>query len=116
MGDFMKRIEAILRPDVIGCVFNALEKIGHPDLMFSEIEGHGSHEGITMRMRGNVYNIDLVTKARLEVIVDESETDIVVDTIRRAAYTGETGDGKIFIHPVDDAMRVRTGERGSSAI
>jgi len=109
----MKRIEAIIRPDKVGGVFTALKKIGHPGVMISEIEGHGNQEGLKLQVRGNTYK---VTKARLEVIVKENETDAIVNAIRKAAYTGEIGDGKIFVHPVDDAMRVRTGERGENAV
>jgi nitrogen regulatory protein P-II 1 len=112
----MKRIEAIIRPDKVGGVFNALKTIGHPGVMVSEIEGHGNQEGLKIQVRGNTYKVDLVTKARVEVIVKESEVDVIIDAIRAAAFTGEIGDGKIFIHPVDDAMRVRTGERGDSAV
>lgn len=112
----MKRIEAIIRPDKVGGVFAALKKIGHPGVMISEIEGHGNQEGLKLQVRGNTYKVDMVTKARLEVIVKENETDAIVNAIRKAAYTGEIGDGKIFVHPVDDAMRVRTGERGENAV
>src|SRR5208282_1573770 len=112
----MKRIEAIIRPDKVGGVFAALKKIGHPGVMISEIEGHGNQEGLNLQVRGNTYKVDMVTKTRLEVIVKENETDAIVNAIRKAAYTGEIGDGKIFVHPVDDAMRVRTGERGENAV
>ncbi|HVN72082.1 MAG TPA: P-II family nitrogen regulator [Desulfomonilia bacterium] len=112
----MKRIEAIIRPDRVSGVFNALKKIGHPGVMISEIEGHGNQEGLNIQVRGNTYKVDLITKARVEVIVKESETEMIIKAICDAAFTGEIGDGKIFVHPVDDAMRVRTGERGECAI
>jgi nitrogen regulatory protein P-II 1 len=112
----MKRIEAIIRPDKVSGVFNALKKSGHPGVMISEIEGHGSQEGINIQVRGNTYKVDLIAKARVEVIVKESETEMIIKTICDAAFTGEIGDGKIFIHPVDDALRVRTGERGEAAV
>jgi nitrogen regulatory protein P-II 1 len=112
----MKRIEAIIRPDKVSSVFNALKKLGHPGVMISEIEGHGSQEGINIQVRGNTYKVDLITKARVEVIVKESELEMIIKTICDSAFTGEIGDGKIFIHPVDDALRVRTGERGEIAV
>jgi len=112
----MKRIEAIVRPDKVGVVFNALQKVGHLGVMVSEIEGHGHQEGLKLQVHGKTYNVDLITKARVEVVVKESELDTIVEAIRVAAYTGEIGDGKIFIHPVVDAMRVRTGERGENAV
>lgn len=90
----MKRIEAIIRPDKVGSVFGALKKIGHPGVMISEVEGHGNQEGLNLQVRGNTYKVDMVTKARLEVIVKENETDAIVNAIRKAAYTGEIGDGK----------------------
>ena len=112
----MKRIEAIIRPDRVSTVFNALKKLGHPGVMISEIEGHGSQEGINIQVRGNTYKVDLITKARVEVIVKESEMELIIKAICDAAFTGKIGDGKIFIHPVDDALRVRTGERGEIAV
>jgi nitrogen regulatory protein P-II 1 len=112
----MKRIEAIIRPDKVSAVFNALKKLGHPGVMISEIEGHGNQEGVNIQVRGNTYKVDLITKARVEVIVKESEMELIVKAICDAAFTGEIGDGKIFIHPVDDALRVRTGERGEIAV
>jgi len=112
----MKRIEAIIRPDKVSSVFDALKKIGHPGVMISEIEGHGNQEGLNIRVRGNSYKVDLITKARVEVIAKDSEMEMIINAICNAAFTGTIGDGKIFIHPVDDAMRVRTGERGESAI
>jgi len=112
----MKRIEAIIRPDKVANVFDALKKVGHPGVMVSEIEGHGKQEGLEVQLRGNAYKVDLITKARLEIIVKENETDAIVKTICKAAFTGNIGDGKIFIHPVDDAVRIRTAERGDIAI
>jgi len=112
----MKRIEAIIRPDKLSSVFNALKKLGHPGVMISEIEGHGNQEGLNIQVRGNTYKVDLIPKARVELIVKESELETIVKAICDATFTGEIGDGKIFIHPVDDALRVRTGERGEIAI
>jgi len=114
----MKKIEAIIRPEKASGVFNALKELGHPGVMFSKVEGHGNgnEEGPELHVRGNTYKHDLVEKARVEVIAKENEIEVIVNAIRKAAYTGESGDGNIFIHSLDDAMRVRTGERGECAI
>jgi nitrogen regulatory protein P-II 1 len=112
----MKRIEAIVRPEKAGTVVTALDKIGHPGIMISEIEGHGKQHGVQDTVRGKKYTIDLITKTRIEIIVRDADVKKLVDTIREAALTGEIGDGKIFVHPVDDATRVRTNEHGDDAI
>jgi nitrogen regulatory protein P-II 1 len=112
----MKRIEAIVRPGKVGDVCAALELAGHHGVMITEIEGHGNQKGIEQKVHGKSYKISLLTKARVEVIVKDSESDRITKAIAAAAYTGKIGDGKIFIHPVDDAMRIRTAERGDIAI
>ncbi len=112
----MKRIEAIIRPDKVGSVITALDCIGHPGLMISEIEGHGKQHGLEESCRGKKYTIDLITKTRIEIISKDSDVSRLVGAIRKAAVTGEIGDGKIFVHPVDDAIRVRTDEKGDNAI
>lgn len=112
----MKRIEAIIRPEKAGSVITALDAIGHPGIMISEIEGHGKQHGIEESVRGKKYTIDLITKTRIEVIVKDSEVKKITGAIREAAVTGEIGDGKIFVHPVDDAIRVRTNEKGDDAV
>ncbi len=112
----MKRIEAIVRPAKVNDIYRALEQVGHPGLMISEIEGHGIEKGVEKQVRGRVYKVDLITKARIELVVADDETDKIVAAIRKAALTGQIGDGKIFVHPVDDAVRVRTAERGEAAI
>jgi nitrogen regulatory protein P-II 1 len=112
----MKRIEAILRPAKAGEVIEALTKIGHPGLMITEIEGHGKQKGMEQTVRGKKYKVDLLSKTRLELVVKDEDVEKTLDAIRKAALTGEIGDGKVFIHPVDDALRVRTNERGVTAI
>jgi nitrogen regulatory protein P-II 1 len=112
----MKRIEAIIRPAKVGEVCAALEKVGHPGVMISEIEGHGNQKGVEQSVRGKTYKVELLNKSRVEVIVKDSDAEKIIKAIRQAALTGEIGDGKIFIHPVDDAMRVRTAERGDKAL
>jgi nitrogen regulatory protein P-II 1 len=112
----MKRIEAVIRPAMVGEVCAALERVGHPGVMISEIEGHGNQKGVSQTVRGKSYRVELLTKARVEVVVKDSEADGIVKAICAVACTGEIGDGKIFIHPVFDAVRVRTSERGDAAI
>jgi nitrogen regulatory protein P-II 1 len=112
----MKRIEAIIRPAKVGEVCAALERIGHPGMMISEIEGHGKQKGIEQQVRGKTYKVDFITKARIELIVNDADVEKIVAAVRPAAVTGQVGDGKIFIHPVEDAIRLRTNERGESAI
>ena len=107
----MKRIEAIVRPTKVNDVCAALEQVGHPGLMISEIEGHGIEKGAEQKVRGKTYKIELITKARIELVVQDGETDRIVAAIQKAAFTGNIGDGKIFVHPVDDAVRVRTCRR-----
>ncbi len=112
----MKRIEAIIRPTKVREVCAALEKVGHPGIMITEIEGHGKQKGIEQRLRGKTYKVDLLNKAKVEVIARDSECDGIIKAITSVACTGEIGDGKIFIDPVDDAVRIRTAERGDAAI
>ena len=112
----MKKIEAIIRPAKVGDVCTALDQTGHPGIMITEIEGHGKQKGLEQQVRGKTYKIDLLTKARLEVVVKDDEVDKIVHAIREAAFTGQVGDGKIFIYPVENAMRIRTAEEGDIAI
>jgi len=108
----MKKIEAIVRPVKVGDVCNALQKVGHPGLMLTEITGHGMQKGMTTTLRGKTYKIDFITKIKIDVVVRDEDVDRIVQAVREAAFTGEEGDGKIFISPVEDAMRIRTGEKG----
>jgi nitrogen regulatory protein P-II 1 len=112
----MKKIEAIFRPTKVAEVCAALEEAGHLGLMLSEIEGRGVQKGLVHNIRGKDYRVDLLPKVRLEIVVADAEVEKVLDAIRKAAFTGEIGDGKLFILPVDDALRVRTNERGDVAL
>jgi nitrogen regulatory protein P-II 1 len=112
----MKRIEAIIRTGKVGEVSAALHKAGFPGLMISEIEGHGTQKGVEEQVRGKTYKVELMTKARLEVVAKDGDVEKIVKAISEAAATGKIGDGKIFIHPVDDAIRIRTAERGDLAL
>ena len=112
----MKRIEAIVRPSKVRDVCIALEKVGHPGIMITEFEGHGKQLGEEQRWRGKTYKVELLTKSRVELIVRDCDCDGIIEAITAVACTGKIGDGKIFIHPVDDAVRIRTAERGDAAI
>lgn len=112
----MKKIEAIIRPAKVGDVCTALEKIGHPGIMITEIEGHGRQKGIEQEFRGKTYKTELLTKAKFEIIVNDQDVDKIAKAIREAAFTGKVGDGKIFIYPVDNVIRIRTDEKGEIAV
>ena len=112
----MKKIEAIIRPAKVSDVCDALEKIGHPGIMLTELEGHGKQKGVKQEVRGKTYNVNLLTKIRVEVVVKDSDVDKTVKAIREAAFTGSVGDGKIFIYPVENAVRIRTAEEGDAAL
>lgn len=111
----MKRIEAIIRPTKVGKVCAALETAGHPGPRISQIEDK-SQKGTGYLLRGATYKVDLVTKSRLEVFAKDAEADKIIKVIRHAAFTGENGDGEIFVYAMEDAIRIRTGESGEAAI
>lgn len=108
----MKKIEACIRPEKMDTVRDALARKGVVGLTITEVSGRGQQGGITLQWRAGVYRVELLPKMKLEVVVDDEEVDTVVDTICNWAKTGKEGDGKIFILPVDNAVRVRTGEKG----
>lgn len=112
----MKKIEAIIRPFRIDDVREALAEIGVKGMTLTEVKGYGRQKGHTELYRGSEYQIDFLPKIKLEVVVADGNADRVVDTIIKAAKTGQVGDGKIFISHVDDAVRVRTGESGEAAL
>ena len=112
----MKKIEAIIRPAKVGDVCDALNKLGHPGIMLTEIEGHGKQKGIEQEFRGKTYKTELLSKAKLEVVVNDQDLDKTTKAIREAAFTGKMGDGKIFVYPVADVIRIRTAEKGEAAV
>ncbi len=112
----MKRIEAVIKPFKLDEVREALMKIGLRGMTITEVRGFGRQRGHTELYRGSEYQIDLLPKVKVEVVVEEEVMEEAVEAIIEAAYTGEIGDGKIFIIPVDDVMRIRTSERGETAI
>lgn len=112
----MKKVEAIIRPDRLQMVQDALDELGTSGLTVTEVVGCGAQRGYTEVYRGARANISLQRKVKVEAVVPEANVASVVDAIQGAARTGEIGDGKIFILPVEDAVRIRTGERGEQTI
>lgn len=112
----MKLIEAIIKPFKLDEVKDALAEIGVEGITVSEVKGFGRQKGHTELYRGAEYVVDFIPKVKLEVAVADEVVTRVVETIESAAKTGRIGDGKIFILPLDEAVRIRTGEKGSDAI
>lgn len=112
----MKKIEAIIRPEALEDVKEALSLTGHAGLTVLEVKGHGVQKGITQQWRGQEYTIDLLPKVMVWLVVSEHEVRDVVDVIIKAAQSDRIGDGKVFVSPVEDVYRIRTGERGIDAI
>jgi len=112
----MKLVTAVIKPHKWEDVRVALETIGVTGMTVSEVSGYGRQKGHTEVYRGAEYDVALVPKIRLEIVLDEADADTVVATIVGAAQTGRIGDGKIWVVPVEDVARVRTGERGVEAI
>jgi nitrogen regulatory protein P-II 1 len=112
----MKKIEAIIQPFKLDEVKNALTGIGVDGITISEVRGHGRQKGHTEVYRGAEYTVDFVPKVRLDVVVGDDDAADVVDVIVKAASTGQIGDGKVWSTPVDELVRVRTGERGPDAL
>ena len=112
----MKKIEAIIKPFKLDDVKEALNGIGIKGMTVSEIKGYGRQKGHKEIYRGAEYIVDFIPKVKLEIIVEASQVDEVIEKIRNAANTGKIGDGKIFVLPVEEVIRVRTGEKGREAI
>jgi nitrogen regulatory protein P-II 1 len=112
----MKKIEAIIRPHLLEGVKDALQTLGVQGMTISEVKGFGRQKGHTEVYRGSEYKVEFVPKIKVEVIVDEELTENAIDAIVKAARTGKFGDGKIFVFPVEDAIRIRTGEHGEHAV
>ena len=112
----MKKVEAIIKPFKLDEVKESLSSIGVQGLTVSEVKGFGRQKGHTELYRGAEYVVDFLPKVKLEIIVKDDQVSQVVETITKAAKTGRIGDGKIFVLPVDEVVRIRTGERGSDAI
>ncbi|MER5596394.1 P-II family nitrogen regulator [Streptomyces adustus] len=112
----MKLITAIVKPYRLDEVKTALQELGVHGLTVTEASGYGRQRGHTEVYRGAEYRVDLVPKVRIEVVVDDAESDAVIDAVVNAARTGKIGDGKVWATPVETVVRVRTGERGPDAL
>ena len=112
----MKLITAVVKPGAVDALKQALQTNGVPGMTVSQAHGFGRQKGHTEVYRGAEYTVDLVPKVRLEVLADDADAAAVVDVIVKAASTGSIGDGKVWTTPVDQVVRVRTGERGPDAI
>ena len=112
----MKKIEAVIKPFKLDDVKDALHEIGVSGITVTEVKGFGRQKGHTELYRGAEYVIDFLPKVKVEVVVEDVLVENVIEAITQAARTGRIGDGKIFVLPVDEAVRIRTGDRGADAI
>ncbi len=112
----MKKVEAIIRPLKLDAVKSALVNASILGMTVSEVRGFGRQKGKTERYRGAEYTVEFIQKLKVEIIVKDEQVDMVVETVIAAAHTGKIGDGKIFITPVEQIIRIRTGERDLDAI
>src|SRR5512135_3538907 len=112
----MKKIEAVIRPFRIDDVREALAEIGVKGMTLTEVKGYGRQKGHTELYRGSEYQIDFLPKIKIEIVASDNQVEKIVDTLIKAAKTGQVGDGKIFVSPVEDVIRVRTEESGDEAL
>jgi nitrogen regulatory protein P-II 1 len=112
----LKKIEAIIREDKVNDVKDALEKIGIVGLNMFEIRGHGRQGGVQLLGRAGTYQVNMLTKIQINIVLSDRNLEETIETILDAAYTGEPGDGLLFVYPVDEVIRVRTRERGQDAV
>ena|ERR1700722_9304047 len=112
----MKKIEAVIKPFKLEEVKEALTKVGVQGLTVTETKGYGRQEGHTELYRGAEYIVDFLPKAKIEVVIEDALLDHAIDAILHAAHSGKIGDGKIFVSTIEDAIRIRTGEKGTDAV
>jgi len=112
----MKKVEAIIKPFKLDALKEAMSEIGIQGMTISEVKGFGRQKGHTEVYRGAEYVVDFIPKVKVEIVIDESMVDNVVEKIIASVKTGKIGDGKIFVLPVDSVCRIRTGEQGKEAI
>ncbi len=112
----IKLVMAMIRPDKLGDVKEALAEVGAPSLTVTNVSGRGSQPAKTGQWRGEEYVVDLHQKVKIECVVADIPAEDVVEAIQQGAQTGEPGDGKVFVLPVEDAVQIRTGERGPDAV
>ena len=112
----MRKIEAIIRPHLLDAVKSALQEVGVIGMTISEVKGFGRQKGHTETYRGSEYRVDFVPKVKIEVVLPIELVDLAIDAIMKTAKTGKFGDGKIFVIPVEEVVRIRTAERNEEAI
>jgi nitrogen regulatory protein P-II 1 len=112
----MKKVEAIIRPERLQNVQDALDELGVSGLTVSEVVGCGRQKGYTEQYRGSQANISLLHKIKVEAVVPTDVVEAVVQAVVTGAYTGEVGDGRVFVSPIEEAIRIRTGERGEDTV
>ncbi len=112
----MKKVEAIIRPESLDAVRTALEEKGIFGMTVAEVQGRGRQKGVCLQWRAGEYCVEFLPKLQLEMIVDDKDVESVITAITTVSKTGTKGDGKIFIYPVEEVVRVSTGERGKEAI
>ena len=112
----MQKIEALIRPEMLGIVKSALEDMGLSGMTLTRVEGRGRQKGLLQKYNGKEYHVDFLSKVKIEIYVDDKDVEKTIDTIQLSAATGQVGDGKIVIIPLEDVIRIRTKERGSKAL
>ena len=112
----MKKVEAIIKPFKLEDVKAALAEVGIQGMTVTEVRGFGRQKGHTEIYRGSEYTVDFVPKVKIEIVIDDERVDSVVQMVAKTANTGKIGDGKIFVSPVEQAVRIRTGETGNDAV
>jgi len=112
----MKKIEAIVRVEKLDEIREALKEIGYPGMTITRVEGHGQQKGLIEQFRGREFKVELIPKIKIEVVASDVDADKIIKAIIESAYTGNIGDGKIFVLPVEKAIRIRTGEMGDAAL
>ena len=112
----MKKVEAIIKPFKLDDVKEALQAVGVAGITSTEVKGFGRQKGHTELYRGAEYVVDFLPKVKIEIVVPDDQAQPVVDAIMKAAHTGRIGDGKIFVFPIDEVIRIRTGEKGPDAL
>ena len=112
----MKKIEAIIRPEKLEAVREAMNRVGYPGVTITETEGHGKQKGMLQQWRGETYRVEFLPKVKLEIVVSDGEVDRILQAIVESAQTGAVGDGKIFVSPIQEVVRIRTNEHGEAAL
>ncbi|MFA5338161.1 MAG: P-II family nitrogen regulator [Candidatus Omnitrophota bacterium] len=112
----MKKIEAVIRVEKLEEVTDSLEALGYPGMMITHIEGHGRQKGLVEQFRGREYKVSFLPKIKIDIVAKDNDVEKIVSALLRIAKTGEIGDGKVFISPVENTIRIRTGEKGDIAV